>query len=94
MPIIIAKFWLHLSKDEQLRRFEERGTIPWKAHKITDEDWRNREKWDDYKITINDMVSRTSTKHAPWTLVPADDKKFARVEILKTFCTKLEQIIS
>jgi polyphosphate:AMP phosphotransferase len=92
--IIIAKYWLHLSKDEQLRRFKEREKIPWKAHKITAEDWRNREKWDDYKAAINDMVSRTSTEHAPWTLVPGDDKKFARVEILKTLCTKFEQSIS
>ncbi|MEE8321893.1 MAG: polyphosphate:AMP phosphotransferase, partial [Gammaproteobacteria bacterium] len=92
--IVIAKFWLHLSKDEQLRRFKEREKIPWKAHKITDEDWRNREKWDAYKVAINDMVLHTSTEYAPWTLVPGDDKKFARVEIVKTYCKHLEQAIS
>jgi len=92
--IVISKFWVHLSKEEQLRRFKEREKIPWKVHKITDEDWRNRERWDDYKSAISDMVSHTSTEYAPWTLVPGNDKKFARVEILKTFCKNLEKAIS
>ncbi|RKZ46909.1 MAG: polyphosphate:AMP phosphotransferase [Gammaproteobacteria bacterium] len=92
--IIVVKFWVHISKAEQLRRFKEREKIPWKVHKITEEDWRNREKWDDYKAAINDMVSRTSTEYAPWTLVPGNDKKYARIEILKTFCNTLEKAIS
>ncbi|MCK5669068.1 MAG: polyphosphate:AMP phosphotransferase, partial [Gammaproteobacteria bacterium] len=92
--IVIVKFWIHLSKAEQSRRFKEREKIPWKAHKISAEDWRNRDKWDDYKAAINDMVSHTSTEYAPWTLVPGNDKKFARVEILKTFCDTLEKAIS
>ncbi len=91
--IIMCKFWVHISKDEQLRRFKEREVTPWKVHKITDEDWRNRERWDDYKTAINDMVSRTSTEFAPWTLVPGNDKKVGRIEILKTICTKLEEAL-
>ncbi|OGT29601.1 MAG: polyphosphate:AMP phosphotransferase, partial [Gammaproteobacteria bacterium RBG_16_51_14] len=78
--IIISKFWIHIGKDEQLRRFKERETIPWKAHKITEEDWRNRDKWNAYKIAITDMVSRTSTQQAPWSLVPGNDKKYTRIE--------------
>ncbi len=92
--IVICKFWIHISKEEQLRRFKERERIPWKAHKITDEDWRNRERWDDYKIAINDMVSHTSTEFAHWTLIPGNDKKTARVEILKTACEQLEKALS
>jgi len=91
--IILSKFWVHLGKDEQLRRFKEREITPWKVHKITDEDWRNREKWDDYKVAINDMVSRTSTECAPWTIVSGNDKKNARIEILKTMCTGLEKAL-
>lgn len=89
--IIVTKFWLHLSPEEQLQRFQEREKTPWKQHKITSEDWRNREKWDDYTWAINDMISRTSTEYAPWNLIAANDKKWARVEILKTFCNRLEE---
>jgi len=89
--IIIAKFWVHLGKDEQLRRFQEREKTAWKQYKITDEDWRNREKWDAYKDAVNDMVTHTSTEYAPWSLIPGNDKLFARVEILKTFCEHLEK---
>jgi polyphosphate:AMP phosphotransferase len=81
---VICKFWLHVSKEEQLRRFEQRQEVKYKQHKITDEDWRNREKWDEYKAAVNDMVARTSTSYAPWTLVPADDKRHARLQVLKT----------
>jgi polyphosphate:AMP phosphotransferase len=87
---IVIKFWVHISKDEQLRRFQEREKIPYKQHKITEEDWRNREKWDDYTIALNEMVTRTSTHFAPWTLVAGDDKRFARVQVLKTVCERLE----
>ncbi len=88
--IILTKFWLHLDSEEQLRRFKEREVTAWKQHKITDEDWRNREKWDDYKAAVNDMVAHTSTEYAPWSLIPANDKLYARIEILKTVRDRLE----
>ncbi|MCG6974774.1 MAG: polyphosphate:AMP phosphotransferase [Acidiferrobacterales bacterium] len=91
---IIAKFWLHISPEEQLRRFQERKTKPWKQHKITDEDWRNREKWEAYRQAVNTMVEHTSLAIAPWTLVPANDKRYARVMVLKTLCTALEQALA
>jgi len=91
--IVLAKFWIHLSKEEQLRRFKERQDIPFKQYKITGEDWRNREKWEAYAAAVNDMVARTSTRQAPWTLVAGNDKRFARVQILKTFCQRLEQAL-
>ena len=87
---IVVKFWLQISADEQLRRFKERQATEFKRFKITDEDWRNREKWDDYVTAVCDMVDRTSTGLAPWTLVEANDKNFARVKVLKTLCERLE----
>lgn len=87
---VLLKFWLHIDPDEQLKRFEEREKTPWKAHKITDEDWRNRERWSDYEAAVNDMVVRTSTEIAPWTLVSANDKRNARIEILSTYCEQLQ----
>ena len=87
---VVLKFWLHLDQDEQLRRFREREVTPWKKHKITDEDWRNRERWADYAIAVNDMVGRTSTARVPWHLVAANDKRAARIEVLETFCDALE----
>jgi polyphosphate:AMP phosphotransferase len=92
--IIMIKYWVHLSQEEQLRRFKEREKIAWKMHKITEEDWRNRERWNDYTAAINDMVSHTSTHYAPWTLIAGNDKKFARVQIVKTFCNQLENALS
>lgn len=91
--IILTKFWLHLDPEEQLRRFKEREVTPWKQHKITEEDWRNREKWDDYKAAVNDMVAHTSTEYAPWSLIPANDKLFARIEILKTVHDRLARAL-
>jgi polyphosphate kinase 2 (PPK2 family) len=76
---------------EQLRRFKERQNSPLKRYKITEEDWRNRKQWAAYKEAVNEMVARTSTEFAPWTVVAGDDKKFARVQILKTLCQRLEQ---
>ena len=87
--IILLKFWLHISPEEQLRRFREREKIPWKQHKITEEDWRNRARWAAYKEAVNDMVQRTSTTVAPWHLVAAENKKFARVDIIKRLCKTL-----
>ncbi len=91
--IAVAKFWIHISKDEQLRRFKEREKTAFKRYKITDEDWRNRKMWDRYEEAVNDMVARTSTEFARWTLVAGNDKKFARVQILKTFCDQLESLL-
>ncbi|MFI3186344.1 MAG: polyphosphate:AMP phosphotransferase [Methylococcaceae bacterium] len=88
--IVVVKFWLAISKDEQLARFKEREKIPFKRFKITEEDWRNREKWDQYEHAVCDMVDRTSTEIAPWTLVEANDKHFARIKILKTLCCAIE----
>lgn len=89
--LIVIKFWLQISKDEQLRRFKEREKIKFKQYKITEEDWRNREKWDEYHTAVCEMVERTSTGHAPWTLIEADNKSFARVKILKTVCERLKK---
>jgi polyphosphate:AMP phosphotransferase len=88
--VVVCKFWLHISKEEQLQRFKKREEIPYKRFKITPDDWRNRKQWDTYKAAVNDMVERTSTEYAPWTLVAGDDKKFARIQILKTVCKRLE----
>lgn len=88
--MVVAKFWLSISKDEQLRRFKEREKVGFKRFKITEEDWRNREKWDEYEHAVCDMVDRTSTEIAPWTLVEANDKNFARIKILKTLCQQIE----
>jgi len=87
---IIVKFWLAISKEEQLRRFKERERRPFKRFKITKEDWRNRERWADYERAVDDMVARTSTDLAPWTLVEAEDKRFAHLKVLKTVCDRLE----
>jgi polyphosphate:AMP phosphotransferase len=87
---VVVKFWLAITKEEQLRRFKEREKIGFKRFKITEEDWRNREKWDAYERAVCDMVDRTSTEIAPWTLVEANDKNFARIKILKTLCERIE----
>ena len=87
---VLVKFWLAITKDEQLRRFKEREKIGFKRFKITEEDWRNRKKWNEYEHAVCDMVDRTSTEIAPWTLVEANDKNFARIKILKTMCRQIE----
>lgn len=83
---ILVKFWLAISPEEQLRRFEDRQTTPYKQYKLTEEDWRNRKKWDGYEAAACDMIERTSTGHAPWVLVEAEDKRWARVSVLKAVC--------
>ncbi len=88
--IIVVKFWLHTSREEQLRRFKEREKVEYKRFKITEEDWRNREKWDAYQQAVCDMVERTSTGDAPWTLVESNDKQYARIKVLRTVCERLE----
>jgi polyphosphate:AMP phosphotransferase len=87
---VVVKFWLQISKQEQLRRFRAREKVAFKQFKITPEDWRNRKKWDAYEKAVCDMVDRTSTEIAPWTLVEAEDKKYARVKVLKTIVKRLE----
>ena len=88
---VLLKFWIHISKKEQLERFKLREQTPHKQHKITEEDWRNREKWHDYELAVHDMVTHTSTAASPWTLVAGNDKRYARIEILRTFCEQLEK---
>ena len=92
---VIVKFWIHLSKEEQWLRFEERKNTPHKQHKLTDEDFRNREKWDQYAAAINEMVERTSTNYAPWTIIEGDCKLWARIKALTTIIEAIEgQLIS
>ena len=87
---VIVKFWLHIDQDEQLRRFEARQADSKKQWKITDEDWRNREKWGQYLSAVDDMIHRTSTPHALWTIVPANNKYYARVYTIKVICEAIE----
>ena len=87
---ILAKFWIHISHDEQLRRFEERKAIGYKAWKLTDEDWRNRQKWGAYEEAVEEMLVKTSTRTAPWCLVEGNDKYWARTKVL----SRLVEILS
>jgi polyphosphate:AMP phosphotransferase len=89
----LCKFWLHISPEEQLKRFKERARLAHKKHKITDDDWRNRKQWKAYAAAVDEMVARTSTAHAPWTLVAANDKKLARLTVLKTMCERLSEAL-
>ena len=89
--IIIVKFWLHFSPQEQLRRFKQREKDPLRAWKLTDEDWRNREKWDDYAAAVDEMVERTSTSWAPWQVIPAENKKFARIAVIEAVIAEIER---
>jgi polyphosphate:AMP phosphotransferase len=91
--IVLVKYWLHITKDEQLRRFKEREGTPYKNWKLTAEDWRNREKWEAYERAVNEMAERTSTVTAPWTLVEANDKLFARVKVIRTVSDRLERAL-
>lgn len=88
--VILVKFWLQIDKDEQLRRFEERANNPLKNWKITDEDWRNREKWDEYALAVRDMLVETNTSYAPWTIVEATSKYYSRIKVLKTIVKAIE----
>lgn len=81
---IVIKFWLHISPEEQLKRFEARKNDPFKSYKLTDEDWRNREKWHFYDVAVNQAIARTNTPLASWTIVPAENKYYARVFVLET----------
>jgi len=86
----VVKFWLAITPAEQLRRFRAREKTPWKRYKITPEDWRNRRKWPAYERAVNDMIERTSTEIAPWHVVATDQKKLARVEVLKALAHALK----
>lgn len=88
---ILFKFWVNVTKEEQLRRFEERAADKLRAWKLTDEDWRNREKWDQYEEAVNDMLLKTSTLYAPWTVIEGNDKYYARVKVLRTLVDKLKK---
>lgn len=91
--VVVVKFWLQISQEEQLRRFRQREETRFKRFKITPEDWRNREKWPAYECAVCDMIDRTSTDQAPWTLVEAEDKYFARIKVLKMLCQRLEKML-
>jgi len=88
--VVVVKFWLAIDQQTQLERFQEREQIPFKRYKITEDDWRNRDKWDEYAQAVGDMVDRTSSEIAPWTLVEANDKRWARVKVLRTINQALE----
>lgn len=90
---IVIKFWMHIDKDEQERRFKERMTNPEKQWKITDEDWRNREKWEQYEKSVDEMLLRTSTSYAPWVVVEANSKYFARIKVLETVVEAMEKAL-
>ncbi len=91
--VVVQKFWLQISKEEQLARFEARKLTPYKRYKITDEDWRNREKWDEYRDAINEMLERTSANHAPWNLIAGNDKRFARIQVLEIVTDALREAV-
>lgn len=91
---IVVKFWLQIDKDEQLARFTERQNNPAKQWKITDEDWRNREKWDAYEVAVNEMISNTSTQNAPWHIIESNDKYYARIKAIETVVDAIEKRLS
>ncbi len=91
--IVLLKYWIHITKDEQLRRFKARQQSRFKNWKLSDEDWRNRRNWAAYEQAVNDMIERTSTRHAPWTLVEGNDKYYARIAVLRTACERLRRAL-
>ena len=88
--MVLVKFWIHISKKEQLDRFKKREKDPWKNWKLTDEDWRNREKWDAYIEALEDMFEKTDTELAPWTIIEGNWKWWSRVKALKTVVNTIE----
>ena len=88
---VVLKFWLQIDQDTQLRRFEDRQSTPEKQYKITEEDWRNRKKWPQYELAVDEMLQKTSTEYAPWILVEGNDKKYARLKVLMTVRKALER---
>ncbi|MCA9673349.1 MAG: polyphosphate:AMP phosphotransferase [Myxococcales bacterium] len=92
--IILAKYWLHITPEEQLARFKAREQTPFKRWKLTEEDWRNRDRWEPYEQAVNEMVERTSTLVAPWTLVEANDKRYARVKVIEALCDRMRSSLA
>jgi len=90
---LVLKFWIQIDKQMQLTRFEERQKTPYKKWKITEEDWRNREKWSEYDVAVDDMITLTGKKHAPWILVEGNDKSWSRIKVLETVCEHLEKAL-
>jgi polyphosphate:AMP phosphotransferase len=90
---VLIKFWIHISKEEQIKRFKLREESPFKSWKITQEDWRNRNRWDDYYDAVSDMIERTSTASAPWTIVEGNDKPYARIKTLKTVISAVSRAV-
>lgn len=90
---VIIKFWVQIDKDTQLERFNERQNTPEKQWKITDEDWRNRDKWDAYETAVNEMIQKTSTSYAPWHILESVDKKYARIKALKIVVEEQEKVL-
>lgn len=90
---LIAKFWIHISQEEQLRRFKLREVTDYKKWKLTDEDWRNRDKWDEYQDAVREMLVKTSTLTAPWTVVAGNDKRYARVQAVETLVDLLSKAL-
>ncbi len=91
---IVLKFWLHISPEEQLKRFQDRQEDPYKRYKLTEEDWRNRHQWDLYDVAVNQAIARTSTALAPWTVVPGNDKYYARVNVLETVVNAIKNKVN
>ena len=89
--MILTKIWLHISPEEQMKRFKRREHDPLKSWKLTDEDWRNRERRDVYEEAVEDMVARTDQPNAPWSLIGAESKRFARVAVIETVIERIEQ---
>lgn len=89
--VIVCKFWLQISPEEQLRRFQDRVKTPFKQYKITEDDWRNRAKWDSYQAAAVEMIEKTSSPDAPWTLIEAEDKRWARLRVMKAVADRLEE---
>ena len=88
--MVLVKFWIHISKKEQLDRFKKREKDPWKSWKLTEEDWRNRKKWGDYIKALEEMFKKTDTKEAPWTIIEGNWKWWARIKALKTVVNSIE----
>jgi polyphosphate kinase 2 (PPK2 family) len=91
--MVLVKFWLHISKKEQLERFKKREKDPWKNYKLTEEDWRNREKWDKYIEALEEMFEKTDTECAPWTIIEGNWKWWARIKALKTVVNSIEAVM-
>ena len=92
--MVLVKFWMHLSPEEQLRRFESRREDPYRAWKLTDEDWRNRDRRDEYEAAVEEMLERTDAPAAPWHVVAAEDKRWARVAVVRTVCEAIESALA